>query len=73
MCKGYLNLSRDYAMGWTVRGSNPGRGKSFLSSLKSPDPFNRLFHAFRGSFPGIKGPGREADNLPPYRAAVKNG
>jgi hypothetical protein len=26
----------------------------------------------RGSFPGVKRPGRETDHLPPYSAEVKN-
>ena len=49
----------------------PARARVFIFS-KFPDPFSRLFHAYRGSIPAVIRPGLEANNLPPYKAAVKN-
>jgi len=31
-----------------------------------------LFCEYRGSLPGVKRPGRDADHLPPYSAKIKN-
>jgi hypothetical protein len=59
------------------RGSIPGRGKRFLSSLQRPDrlwgPPSLLSNGYRRLSPGIKRPRREADRSPPSSAQVKNG
>jgi len=60
-------------MGWTVRGSNPGRGKRLFASLncscRLSGPPSLLFSGYRGFFsPGVKRPGREVDHSPPYSA-----
>jgi len=64
-------------MGWTVRGSNPGRGKRFFSYLKHPDqlsgPLSILFNGYRGSDAlGVKRPSCDADRSPPCIADVRN-
>ena len=47
----------------TIRVSNLGRGNRFFSSPKRPDRFwgspSLLFNGYRGSFQGIKRPGRD--------------
>jgi hypothetical protein len=62
--------------GLDSRGSIPGRGKLFLFYPQRPDwlwgPPNLLFNGYRGSFPGLKRPGLEADHSPPSSADVKN-
>jgi hypothetical protein len=59
---------------WTITGSNPFRDKRVFSSSDRPD---RLWgppspHGYRGSFPGVKRPGREADRSFAPGAEVKN-
>ena len=48
-------------IGWTVRGSNPGRGRIFSLLQNRPDRLwgtpRLLFHANRGYFPMKKGQG----------------
>jgi hypothetical protein len=62
--------------GWTVRNSNPGRGKRFFFSTNRPDrlwgPLSLQFNEYRGSFPGIKQPGCDVDHSPPSGAQIKN-
>jgi hypothetical protein len=57
------------------RSSIPGRDKIF-SSPQRPDrlwgPPSLLFNGYRGSFPGVKQPGPEADHSPPSSTEVKN-
>ena len=52
----------DWATGWTVRGSNAGRGKRFFSSPISPDPLSPPLNGHRGSLPAVKQPGREINH-----------
>ena len=63
-------------MSWTVRGSNPGRGKRFLSSPKSSDllwgTLSLLFKEYLGPFPGVRQVEREVDHSSPSSAEVKN-
>jgi hypothetical protein len=59
------------ATGWTVRGLNPG-GRQKLSVLhKQSGPAVRP-SGYRGSHPGVKRPGREADQSPPSSTDIKN-
>ena len=55
--------------GWTVRGSNPGRGKIFRTCPDRPwGPPSLLYNGYR-FFPGGKNrPGRDADPSPPFSA-----
>jgi hypothetical protein len=50
------------AMGWTVRGPNPGGGEIFHPAS---------YTMGTGSFPGVKRPGRGADHPPPSSTEVK--
>jgi hypothetical protein len=59
-------------MGGTVRSSNPGRDKRFVSSVNLPGrfwgPFNLLFNDYRRSLQDVRRPGCEVDHylpLPP--------
>jgi len=66
---------RDWATDWKIRLSNPGKGKTFFSSPKTPDhvwgpPI--LFSASECSFPVVKRPGPDVDHSPPPSAQVKN-
>jgi hypothetical protein len=56
----------EYATDWTVRGSNPGRGKRVFSksSRSALGPTQSAIQWL---------PGREVDHLPPYSAEAKNG
>jgi hypothetical protein len=59
-------------MGWTTRGSNPGRGKSvFCCYLKRPDRCwvvpSLLLTGHWFYFPGVKRPKREVYHLCPFR------
>jgi hypothetical protein len=75
-------MSRDSSVGIATdhgqdgRGSNPDRVRSF-SSPQRPDrlrgPTSLLSNGYRGLFPGVKRPGREADHSPPTSVEVKNG
>ena len=62
------------AMGWTVRGSNPGGGKIFHTCPDWPwGPPSLLYSGYR-VFPGGKEQlGRDADPSPPSSAMVKKG
>jgi hypothetical protein len=56
----HLQRSRysDYATGWTVRGSNSGRGEIFRSRPDRPwGPPSLLYNGYRISFPGGKAAG----------------
>ena len=63
-------------MGWMVRGLNPGRDKNFFSSPNRPErlqvPLSLHFSGYRGSFSGVKWPGRKFNHSPPSSAEVKN-
>ena len=61
----------DMATGWTVRGSNPGRGEIFRTSPDRPwSTPSFLYNGYR-VFPGGKErPGRDADPSTPSSAAV---
>jgi hypothetical protein len=53
--------------GWTVRGSNLGRGEIFRTRPDRPwGPVGT------GSLPGVKRPGRGADHPSPPSAEVEN-
>jgi len=57
-------------MGWMIWGSNPSKGKRFMSSPKCADwlwgPLTLLFNGYQGSFPGVQWLGHDADHsLPP--------
>jgi hypothetical protein len=58
-------------------GSNPGRGKKFVSSSKRPDrlwgPRNLVFKGYRRSSPNVKRPESKANHLLPNSAEVSNG
>ena len=59
-----------------IRVSSPIRGKRFFFSLKRLNllwgPLSLLFNGYRGSFLGIKQPGREVDHSLPFSAKVNN-
>jgi hypothetical protein len=50
------------AMGWTVRGSNPGEARFFVHVQTGPEAHPASCTMGTGSFPGIKQPGRGADH-----------
>jgi hypothetical protein len=66
----------NWATDWTVRGSNCGRSKRFYPSPKRPDrlwsPSSLIFNGYRGSYPGVKRPGREVKSSPLFSAKVKS-
>jgi hypothetical protein len=61
------------------RGSIPGRGKIFLTSLRRVQTGSGAYPASylmdtQGIFsPGVKRPGNESDHSPPSSSEVKNG
>jgi len=60
-------------MGWTIWGSNPGRGKRFFLSPKHPNwPWGSpiLFIEYQGSCSEIRLLGHEVDHSPPSSAEV---
>jgi hypothetical protein len=61
--------------GFNGPGSIPGR--SIFSSSQRPDrlrgPPSLLFNGYRGSFPGVKRKGREADHSPLSSVKVTKG
>jgi len=61
-------------MGWTIWGSNPGRGKRLSCSPKQPDwPWGSpslLFSEYQGSFSEIRLLGDEVNHSPPSSAEV---
>ena len=63
-------------LGWTFVSSNPGRGKIILCSSKRPHrfwgPLSVQFNGHRGTFPGVKRSGSEADHLRRSSAQVNN-
>jgi hypothetical protein len=69
---GYVSFVPVY---WT-RSSNPGRGKGFSCPPIFWDRLwglhSLLFSAYRVSFKGAKGPGREFNHSSPYSAEVHN-
>ena len=71
-------LYSDCVTGWTVRCANRGEVKRFLffSSTNLSDhhrsPFRLLFSGYRGSFPGINRPEREASHSPPSSTEFKS-
>jgi hypothetical protein len=61
--------------GWTVWGSNTGRGKGFFSCEtlgRLWDPHNLLLNVYNGPFSGIKRTGREVDHSRPSMTKVRN-
>jgi len=64
-------------MGWTVQGSNPGRGQRLFSSPNHPDwlwgPPSLLFSGNKCSFPGVKLPGCESTDLHPLLSLRMSG
>jgi hypothetical protein len=70
-----VGVVTDYAL--DERGSIPGKGNMiFLFSVASrlpPEAIQLLNQWVGESFPGIKGPGREADHSPQSSADVNNG
>ena len=60
------------SMGWTVRGSNPFGGESFLNRPdRSWDPPSLLYNGYRVSFTGVKRSGRGVNHQPPSSTEVK--
>jgi hypothetical protein len=69
--------SRDSVVAnWSIRGSNPGRGKRFFSSPKRRDrlwaPLSLLLKGYRSPFPWVQRSRREVTHSPPSSAPVKN-
>ena len=66
----------DYRYGWTVYGSNPGRGNKYFSSPQRPhqlrSPPNPLFNGNRGYFSGANRRERKVNHSSPSSAEVKN-
>jgi len=65
----------DYAMGWTIRGSNSFMDKKISSSSQRLDrlwgPSSLLFNGYLG-YSGVRRLGHEADHSPPTRDDVRN-
>ena len=58
-------------MGWTVRGSNPGKGEVFRTRPDRPwGPPSLLYNGYRVPFPGVKRPERGVNHPPPSSAEV---
>jgi hypothetical protein len=71
---GFLSLSYIFATatGWTIRGSNPGRGEIFSTRPDRPWGLpSLLYNGYRVCFPGVKRPGRGVDHPPSSSARVK--
>jgi hypothetical protein len=62
--------------GWTIRGSNPGRGQRFPFFKNRPEhlwrPFSLLFSGYRFCILGLKRPRPDVDRSPPSSAEVEN-
>jgi len=59
-------------MGWTIGGSNPGKGEIFRTRPDRPwRPPSPLYNGYRVSFPKAKRPERGVDHLLRSRAEVK--
>jgi len=60
-----------------VRGSNSSRSERFFVLQNLPDmhwgPHSLPLNKYRGTFLGIKRPGRRVDHSPPHRGEVKKG
>jgi hypothetical protein len=71
MWAGIAQFIKRLAMGWTVRGSIPGRAR--YSAVVQNDPGARPapYTVGIGSFPGIKRPGCDFDHPPPSSAEIK--
>jgi hypothetical protein len=70
----YYNYFILLGYGWMIGGSSPGRVWEFFSSPQLPERFwipPSLLCSTKVSLPGVKRPGREADNSPPSSAEVK--
>jgi len=60
------------AKGWTVRGSNLGRGEIFCTCSDRPwGPHNLLYNGYRVFYGSKERPGRDADHSPPSSAMVR--
>jgi len=57
--------SIQYGVVSVVTGLRPGRCKIRIPSGAIKFPFYKMFDLYRGSFPRVRPPGREADYLPP--------
>jgi hypothetical protein len=55
------------AIGWTVRGWNPGGGEIFRTRPDRPWGPPSLYNGYRVTFQGVKRPGRGVDH-PPHLA-----
>ena len=65
MAAGIAKLVQRLATGWTVRGSNPGRGPRFSAPVQTgPGAHPVCCTMDTGSFQGVKRPGRDADPPP---------
>jgi len=68
-----LHYLFNVAMGWTVRGSNPGCGRDFphpsRPALGPTQPLYNGYRVFTGG--GVKRPGRGVEDPPSSRAEVK--
>lgn len=61
--------SSDQAMGWVIRGSNPGRAKRLRPDLEPP---SMLFNGYRRSLQWVKRSGREVDHSHQPSADAEN-
>jgi hypothetical protein len=64
----YIRYMCRLATGWTVRGSNPGRGEIFRTCPDRPWGHPASYTMGTGSFLGVKRPGRGFDHPPPSSA-----
>ena len=62
-----------FTRGWTVRGSNRGRGgaRFYVPVHTGPGAHPLSSKIGTGSFPRVKRPGRGFDHPPPFSAEVK--
>jgi hypothetical protein len=59
------------AMGWTIRGSNPGGGEIFRTRPERPfGPPSLLYNGYQ-VFPGLRRPERVVDHPPPSSAEAE--
>jgi len=68
---GTANSVQQLPIGWTVRGSNPGRGEIFHTHPDWPGAHPASYTMGTGSFPGVKWPGCGIDHPPPPSIKVK--
>jgi hypothetical protein len=65
-------LVQRFVMGWTIGGSNPGKGEIFRIRPDRPwRPPSLLHNGYGVSFPKVKRPGRGVEHLLRSRAEVK--